>query len=360
MSTLPQNPSVLPTQESPRQAGQNGAKVLRFRPATKKAAKLRLALIGGSKSGKTYTALRIAQALVPGGRVALIDTEHGTASKYAGYAGQPGDEHPPFAFDALDLETFHPNDYIRAIRDAEAAGYDALIIDSFSHEWIGKDGALELVDRAAKKYQGNSYVAWGDVTPLHREVIETILKSPLHIVVTMRAKTEYVLESRNGKQVPRKIGIAPIQRDGIEYEFDVAGELNQDHELEITSSRCPALDAKVFKRAGADVAQILRGWLSSDVAAPPAAPAATAPVSSPAAPLVIPAGMSEAEAKVVHSIGPSVAAATTEEDVEALRKLAREMLPADAKGKTIAGDAYQAWHKATFGAAFMRVGGGAR
>lgn len=349
MSTLPQRPAHLP---SP--AGPSGAKVLRFRKATKEAAKLRLALIGGSKSGKTYTALAIAQSLVPDGRIGLIDTEHNTASKYAGPTATPH----AFDFDTTELESFHPQDYIDAIRAAEEAGYDVLIIDSLSHEWMGKDGALELVDRAAKKYAGNSYVAWGDVTPLHREMIETILKARCHVIVTMRAKTEYVLEQdKKGKMVPRKIGLAPVQRDGIEYEFDVACEINQDHELQVmTSSRCEGMNGRVFRKAGADVAGILRAWLSTDGAAPaPPSPAATTAERS--APGGAPAG-SSTETEVIVEIGPAVERATTEAEVEALRKHALGLLPKNAEGKAVTSKAYKTWHVRTFDAAFARVGGG--
>jgi AAA domain len=355
MSTLTNTPAARFAPPQP-----SGAKVLRFRKATKEAAKLRLALIGGSKSGKTYTALAIAQALVPGGRIAVIDTEHRSASKYAGPTATPH----AFDFDTLELDSFHPRAYIDAIRAAEAEGYDVLIIDSLSHEWMGPDGALELVDRAAKKYAGNSYVAWGDVTPVHREMIEAILKAKLHVIATMRAKTEYVLEERNGKKVPRKIGLAPVQREGIEYEFDVACELTQEHDLSVmTSSRCEGMNGRVFRKAGADVAQILRAWLSDGGA--PASPVAPLAPLAQAAPRTqelepIPHGVSEAEAKVVREIGPALDSATTEAEVEALRKHALSLLPTDDQGKTVATPAYRAWHKARLGAAFERVGGGVR
>ena len=110
-----------------------------FTKATKQEAKLRLALAGPSGSGKTYTALQIATHL--GGPIALVDTERGSARKYADL----------FSFDVLELDSFHPERYIEAIHEAEEAGYAVLILDSLSHAWAGKDGALELVDKAAKR-----------------------------------------------------------------------------------------------------------------------------------------------------------------------------------------------------------------
>lgn len=234
-----------------------------FHPATKTRARARVALIGPSGSGKTYSALAIAAGL--GARVAVIDTERGSASKYAGLPGMP-------AFDVLELETFAPETYVAAIGAAGSAGYDVLIIDSLSHAWMGKDGALEQVDRAAKRSQsGNSFAAWRDITPKHNALVDAMLASPCHLIVTMRAKTEYVMETNSrGKQEPRKIGLAPIQRDGMEYEFDVVGDITLDHELIISKTRCPAFDGKVIQLPGLGFGQDIADWLS-DGAPKPAA-----------------------------------------------------------------------------------------
>jgi len=228
----------------------------RFQKATKKSARLRLALIGPSGSGKTYTALSIAEGL--GKRVALIDTERGSASKYADI----------FEFDALGLETHGPLDYVRAIADAEDEGFDVVIIDSLSHAWVGKGGALEQVDNAAKRQRGNSFGAWRDVTPQHNALIDAIVGAKLHVIATMRSKTEYVQEKdeRSGKTVVRKVGMAPVQRDGMEYEFDLVADLDQDNNLIVSKSRCPAMTGQVVRRAGLDVAATLREWLTDGVA----------------------------------------------------------------------------------------------
>jgi len=222
-----------------------------FEKATKKRAKARVAIIGPSGSGKTYTSLRMATAM--GERIALIDTEHGSASLYA----------DQFKFDVLDLDSFDPRVYIRAMRSAESAGYDVLIIDSLSHAWMGKDGALELVERSKGKYGGNKWSAWADVTPIHRDLIETILSVDLHLIATMRSKTEWVVQTNDkGRAEPRKVGLAPIQREGMEYEFSVVAMLDTDHNFVVDKTRCPALDGKIFSKPGEDVANILLGWLT--------------------------------------------------------------------------------------------------
>ncbi len=237
-----------------------------FKKATRQTARLRLGLIGPAGSGKTYSALKIAHHF--GGRVALIDTEHGSASKYAlTEGGTPGKD--GFAFDVLEPETFSPQTYVEAIRVAGQHGYNLLIIDSLSHAWIGKGGALELVDRASAKARGNSFAAWRHVTPLHNELVDTILASPCHVIATLRSKMEYVQErdERTGKTGIRKVGMQPIQRDGIEYEFDVVGDLDQEHVLSITKSRCPVLSEQVIPKPGSGLAAMLKDWLEGDTAA---------------------------------------------------------------------------------------------
>lgn len=241
-----------------------------FKKATRKQAKLRMALIGPSGSGKTYTALAIAHHLVPGGRIAVIDTERGSASKYAGVDG--------FEFDVCELDSFHPQKYIEAIRAADEAGYDVLIIDSLSHAWMGKDGALELVDRAAKRMQSpNTWAAWRDVTPLHNALVDAMLQCRMHLIATMRTKTEYVVETNEkGKQVPRKVGLAPIQREGLEYEFDVVADLDLDNNFIVSKTRCKELNGLVVNKAGKEVADILRAWLNDGAPIQESHPAAQA------------------------------------------------------------------------------------
>ena len=233
-----------------------------FHKAKKHEAKLRLALDGPSGSGKTYSALAIAAGL--GGKVAVIDTERGSASKYADL----------FDFDVLELDSFHPDRYIAAIGEAAKAGYSVVIIDSLSHAWMGKDGALELVDREAQRSQSkNTYVAWREVTPIQNRLIDTILQAPLHVIATMRSKTAYVVEAdAKGKQAPRKVGLEPIQRDGVEYEFDVVGRMDLENALIIQKSRCSALTNGIFPKPGKDVADILLGWLSGDPMPPTVLP----------------------------------------------------------------------------------------
>ena len=247
---------------------------VQFKKASKLDAKLRLMLCGPAGSGKTYTSSIIARELASGGKVAFVDTEHGSASKYADI----------FDFDCIAPDVFDPFELMSAIDTAVSAGYSVLIIDSLSHYWAGPGGELEMVDNAAARSKGNSFSAWKSVTPVHNQLVDKIIGCKIHIIATLRSKTEWVIDKdeRTGKSTPRKIGLTPIFREGSEFLFDVCGDLDQENTLTVTKSRCPELSNKVIQRPGITMAQTLKAWL---VGAPPAAaslPAATL-TSQPAA-----------------------------------------------------------------------------
>jgi hypothetical protein len=221
-----------------------------FKKATKTQSRLRLALSGPSGSGKTYSALSIAKHL--GKTIAVIDTEHNSAIKYA----------DKFDFDVENLTDHHPAKYVEAIKEAGKAEYDVIIIDSLSHAWFKE---LELA--------GKGFDGWKNVRPLERALIDAMLSTPCHVIATMRSKTEYVMEEytkKNGDRgtAPNKVGLAPIQTSGIEYEFDLAGEINLEHILTISKSRCPELSNQTFLNPGQELAESLRAWLTDGAPMP--------------------------------------------------------------------------------------------
>jgi len=243
-----------------------------FKKAERKGLKARLALCGPTGSGKTYTALGIAVTLAEGGKVAVIDTERASADRYA----------DKFDFDTCPLTSFSPEAYGEAIKDAAKNGYSALVIDSLSHAWDGADGMLERVDSIAKRSNSkNTFTAWGEGTPLHRRLIDQILDFPGHVIVTMRSKMEYIIEDNGkGKLAPRKVGMAPVQRQGVEYEFDIVGDMDQEHNIIITKSRAFDLADKVVNRPGKQFAETILKWAKGNstpvpvtTATPPAEPA---------------------------------------------------------------------------------------
>lgn len=224
--------------------------------ATKRRAKLRLGMSGPAGSGKTYSALLIAGGL--GQRIGLIDTEHGSGDLYADLL--------PQGYDVLPLTPpFSPARYVEAIHALEQAGCDVIIVDSLSHAWSGEGGSLDRQGKIADK-SGNSWQAWRQVTPEHNALVEALLQSPAHIIATMRAKTEYVQErdERTGKNVVRKIGLAPVMRDGIEYEFTVFLELDQQHMAYVGKDRTRLLDGTIFKPS-VEVGRQLLEWLDAGV-----------------------------------------------------------------------------------------------
>ena len=225
-----------------------------FVKAERKKAKLRLAMLGPSGSGKTYSALLIAHGL--GGPIALIDTERKSGSLYAHLCD----------YDVCDIEPpYTPDKYVKAIREAEHAGYNVVIVDSLTHAWAGQGGLLEEVDK--RKGRGNDFTAWRDITPMHNALVDSMLQSGCHVIATMRTKQEYVLvdENRNGKnvKVPKKVGMAPVQRDGMEYEFTVVFDMDLDrHVATASKDRTSLFDGKVFT-PGVDTGKELVAWLET-------------------------------------------------------------------------------------------------
>ena len=185
-----------------------------FQRAERRRAKARIAITGPSGSGKSMAALLIAKGI--GGKIAAIDTENESLSLYADIA--------PFDTQVLRAP-FTPERYIAMIQEAEQERYDSIIIDSLTHEWMGKGGILEIHDAMP----GNSWANWAKVTPRHNKLIEAMLQSTAHIIVTMRSKTEYVQTQKGGREVVEKVGTAPQQRDGMDYEFTLCLDVQQSH-----------------------------------------------------------------------------------------------------------------------------------
>jgi KaiC/GvpD/RAD55 family RecA-like ATPase len=197
-----------------------------FAKATREKIALKLAVTGPSGSGKTMSALRLASGL--GKKIAVIDTENGSASLYA----------DSVEFDVAVLEApYTVKKYVEAIKAAQAAGYEVVVIDSLSHEWAGEGGLLD--QKTAKEMAGqNGFTAWGQLGQQHEILKTAILKSPLHIVCTMRSKQDYDMKKdANNKVVVTKLGMAPIQREGMEYEFTTVWDVDMAHRATTTKDR---------------------------------------------------------------------------------------------------------------------------
>lgn len=239
-----------------------------FQPAERTRVPLKVAIAGPSGSGKTFSALAIAAGMAKGGKVAVIDSENGSASLYS----------EKFKFDtAVIRPPYTVEKFLAALREAEAAGYAVVILDSISHEWAGTGGILQKksdIDATG----GNSYTNWRGPGKEHDSFIATLIESPLDLIATMRSKTEYVLElNEKGKQAPKKVGMAPVQREGVEFEFSVMLDLSGEHMATVSKDRTGVLDGQVFKPVPA-IGKSLVDWRDSgkEWVKPPVAVAAGA------------------------------------------------------------------------------------
>lgn len=221
-----------------------------FQKATRKKVKLKLAITGPSGSGKTYSALRLATGLTNNGRIALIDTENESASLYDGR----------FNFDTYNITRPFDNDkFIVGINEAVKAAYDLLIIDSGSHFW---QGILEFKSKLDSR-GGNSFANWDKAGAKFQDILDAILHSNIHIIVCLRSKMEYILEENvKGKTVPKKVGLAPIMRDGIEFEFTTVFDLAMDHTAQVSKDRTEMFDGKIFQITE-DTGRLFQDWLSN-------------------------------------------------------------------------------------------------
>jgi hypothetical protein len=222
-----------------------------FAKATKEQRRARIFLSGPSGSGKTYTALIWAQVL--GKHIGVIDTENDSALDYA----------DQFDFQHLSLnKPYTVGRYVAAMDAAAAAGLDVLLVDSASHAWSGKGGLLEVVDRYGAQNKGDNFSGWRVATPQHLDFIEAMMSVPMHLIVTTRAKQRYELQQNDrGKWSPVKLGLEPVQREGLEYEFALAAEMTVEHVLTVTKTRCAALDGYTETKPGPHVAEVLADWL---------------------------------------------------------------------------------------------------
>jgi hypothetical protein len=229
---------------------------LTVRRAERKQKKFKGAVVGVSGSGKTWTALELATGLKNGGRILLLDTERSSSTLYA----------DRFDFDVVDLPDSEVKTYLQGIDLAVKNGYDSLVIDSLSHAW---EYLLEEVENVQKRdRRRNSFTAWAEVTPIYKTLVHKIVTVPIHVVATMRAKSEYVMEEYTDskghrREKPVKVGLAPVFRQGGEYEFDLVANIDLEHTLVVEKSRIDFLADKVMSKPTSDVGRQIRDWLES-------------------------------------------------------------------------------------------------
>lgn len=236
----------------------NNSKIVKMqlRKATRKKAKIRLGLSAVSGGGKTYSAILIAKGLCGDlSKVAIIDTENGSADLYA----HMGD------FNVLPLNApYSPERYIEAIQSCEKAGMEVIIIDSISHEWDGKGGCLEIQESLGGKYQD-----WAKVTPRHQSFIQTILQSTCHVITTVRRKQDYEMIKDGNKMKVEKGGLKEITRDGFEYELTANLEMDTRHNATASKDRTGLFMGKPAFTPSEKTGELIAKWCEDGEEADP-------------------------------------------------------------------------------------------
>jgi hypothetical protein len=263
----------------------------KFIKATRHKVFLKLAMTGPTGSVKTYSANLLAAGLSNGGRIALLDTENKSASLYADL----------FKFDVLDISPpFTESKFIEGINAATGETYAVLIIDSFSHAWQGILDYKAGLDARG----GNSYANWNKAGSKFNELLAAILQSKIHIIACMRSKMDYILEpDLRGKMVPRRVGLAPVMRDGIEYEFTTVFDGDLDHFVTVSKDRTGLFVDQRFQITE-ETGHKLLAWLSSAPEPEPAPLAGTTVEPAIAAPEK-PATTNPAQAPATESAQPA-------------------------------------------------------
>lgn len=224
---------------------------MEIRKAQRSQSKIKIAITGPSGSGKTYSSLCLASGL--GKKICLIDTENNSASLYS----------DQFDFDVIDLKPpYSIERYLEALKLATDSNYDVVIADSISHAWAGEGGLLQRKEQLDAR-GGSGYTNWAKMTPLQERFVSALVHAPVHLIVTIRSKTAYELIDDNGKKKPVKLGLAPIQRDGIEYEFTTVFDVAQNHEAAVSKDRSGIFNDRIFK-ISKETGLELANWLNSE------------------------------------------------------------------------------------------------
>lgn len=223
---------------------------IQFTKATRHAVKLKIGIDGPSGSGKTMGALALAHGVTNGGRIAVGDSENGSAALYA----------DRFDFDTVTLPDAKPSTYVSIIDAAVEAGYSAVVLDSITHAWQYVLSAKEDYDRSNPK--SNQWTNWGRFAPQWDALMKHILNAPIHIISTMRSKQAYEQVENNGKKSIVKLGLQPQVRDGAEYEFGIVFSVNIAHRAEATKDRTGLFAGELLDLCDPKLHKGLVAWMN--------------------------------------------------------------------------------------------------
>jgi hypothetical protein len=218
---------------------------MQLQKASRKKAKIKMGLQGPSGSGKTYSSLLIAYGLCNDwSKIAVIDSENHSSELYSNLG----------AYNVLQITApFTPEKYIEAIQLCEKADMEVIIIDSITHEW-------EYIIEFHASLGGNSFTNWHKIGLRHKEFINAMLKSKANIIATTRTKQDYVLNEKNGRMVPEKVGLKSIQRDGLEYEFTLVFDINMKNMASASKDRTNLFCNKQETQLSVDTGKMIQQW----------------------------------------------------------------------------------------------------
>jgi hypothetical protein len=226
---------------------------IQIRRATRQKVKIKMAFEGASGSGKTTSALLTAKGLCGNmEKVIVLDTENRSSELYC-HLGE---------FSVIEmLPPFTPESFIEAINEAYKAGFEVIIIDSASAEWVGVGGVLEMHAVMA----GNSFTNWNKLTPRHQNFVNAILNTDCHFICNLRTKTDYVLVEKNGKQVPEKVGMKPETRENLDYEMTVVFSLDQKNNAIASKDRTNLFFNKPQFIPSEKTGEMIKDWCESGI-----------------------------------------------------------------------------------------------
>jgi len=218
---------------------------MKLQTAQRKRAKIKMGLQGPSGSGKTYSALLLAYGLCNDwSKVAVVDTENHSADLYADLG----------PYSTINLTAPHtPERYIEALEVCERAGMEVAILDSVTHEW-------EYLLEYHSALPGNSFTNWSRSTPRHNAFVQKLLQSPLHVICTVRTKQDYVLNEKNGKTVPEKVGLKAVQRNGLDYEFTLVFDLDMKNNATSSKDRTGLFAGKPEQKLSIETGKKIHDW----------------------------------------------------------------------------------------------------
>jgi hypothetical protein len=223
---------------------------LELRKSSRKQAKIRVALTGPSGSGKTFSSLLLARGLASDWhKVVVLDTEHGSADLYADLG----------PYQVITLKNpFSPEQYIQAMDLAQKEGMEVIVIDSLSHCW-------EYLLDVHGNMVGNSFTNWAKITPRQNALVQAILQSSSHVIATLRTKQDYVLNQKNGKYIPEKVGLKTVQRDGVDYEFTLVFDIDIKHQAIASKDRTGLFADKPQFTIDEKTGKTIKVWCESGV-----------------------------------------------------------------------------------------------